>query len=415
MEFCKAYCNLHNNYWSPQLVGVFTFWNAPTLCFVCVFFAEHKYSKKHCPQVLGLKRIYIQTKQEKRLSFTVGGRAYLFPKTSVIIRCPVRYFPKSQVHWEKDGVDLQSSKHLIITKSGALRIYNLEVGDIGQYRCWADQDSDIFILKLIGHDNRLLEHPEGKKLVKQKINSSSRTFPNGEGGIVSSKCQDQEEVSLAKKVQKDGQSWLQKNELYLDEEQTKEPGDSMDLGNYLLASTSTSDAVISAASGAFNLEPAEFEELVRNISQLAENGDMTDDLASQLIGKLMEEIAASQAATDKETIQAESKYTDRTLNSSERSGRKSLKSRAVIVRHTSHGSTMSFQRDLRINVGRTAYITNATRSLTILCSAQGIPIPTVSWSKDGLLLQARYAYFMSQLCDCVELDLLIRIIFFGIY
>ncbi|XP_058256951.1 ADAMTS-like protein 3 isoform X1 [Hemibagrus wyckioides] len=351
---------------------------------------KHKYSKKRCPQVLGLKRIYIQTKQEKRLSFTIGGRAYLFPKTSVVIKCPVRNFPKAQIRWEKDGVDIQSSKHLTITKSGALRIYSLEVGDIGQYRCWANQDSDTFILKLIGHDNRLLEHPEGKKLVKQKINSSSRTFPNKEGGIVRSKCQDQEqeEFSLTKKVQKHGQSWLQKNELYLEEDQTKEPVDPMDLGNYLLASTSTSDAVISAASGAFTLEPAEFEELIRNISQLAESGDVTDDLASQLIGKLMEEIAASQATTDKQTIQTESKHLDRTPNSSEHSGGKSLKSKAVIVRHSTHGSTMSFQRDLSVNVGGTAYITNATRSLTLLCSAQGIPTPSVSWTKDGILLQS---------------------------
>lgn len=359
--------------------------------FVSVLFTEHKFSKKHCPQVLSIKRIYIQTKQEKRLSFTIGGRAYLFPKTSVVIKCPVRYFPKAQIRWEKDGVDLQNSKHLTITKSGALRIYSLEAGDIGQYRCWANQESDIFILKLIGHDNRLLEHPEGKKLVKQKISSSSRTLSNKEGGIVSSKCQDQdhEEFSLAKKIQKHGQSWLQKNELYLDEDQTKEPGNSMDLGNYLLASTTTSDSVISASSGTFTLEPAEFEELIRNISQLAESGDMTDDLASQLISKLMEEIAASQAATDKETIQTESKHLDRTLNSSERSGGKRLKSRAVIIRHSPHRSTMSFQRDLSINVGRTAYITNATRSLTLLCSAQGIPTPTVSWTKDGLSLQAR--------------------------
>lgn len=358
---------------------------------MCVLFAENKYFKKRCPQVLGIKRIYIQTKQEKRLSFTIGGRAYLFPKTSIVIKCPVRYFPKAQIRWEKDGVDLQNSKHLIITKSGALRIYSLEVGDIGQYRCWANQDSDIFILKLIGHDNRLLEHPEGKKLVKQKISSSSRTFSNKERGFVSSKCQDQdkEEFPLTKKVQKHGQSWLQKNELYLDEDQTKEAGDPMDLGNYLLASTSTSDSVISAASGAFTLEPAEFEELVRNISQLAESGDLTDDLASQLIGKLMEEIAASQTATDEETVQAESKHLNRTPNSSEHSGGKSLKSRAVIVRHTPHGSAMSFQRDLNINVGRPAYITNATRSLTLHCSAQGIPTPTVSWTKDGLPLQTR--------------------------
>lgn len=354
-------------------------------------FAESKYSKKRCPQVLSLKRIYIQTKQEKRLSFTIGGRAYLFPKTSVVIKCPVRFFPKAQIRWEKDGVDLQSSKHLTITKSGALRIYSLEVGDIGQYRCWANRESDIFILKLIGHDNRLVEHPEGKKLKKQKISSSSTTSLNKEEGTVISKChaQDQEEFSLAKKVQKHGQSWLQKNELYLDKDQSKKLVDSMDLGNYLLASTSTSDSVISAPSGAFTLEPTEFEELIRNISQLAESGDVTDDLASQLISKLMEEIAAAQAATNKEKIQADSKHLDRNPNSSERFGVKSLKSRAVIIRHSPHGPIMSFQRDLKIDVGRTAYITNATGSLTLFCSAQGIPTPTVSWTKDGLPLRAR--------------------------
>ncbi|XP_036441752.1 ADAMTS-like protein 1 [Colossoma macropomum] len=352
---------------------------------------KHKYSKKRCPQVLGLKRIYIQTRQEKRLSFTIGGRAYLLPKTSIVIKCPVRHFPKAQIRWEKDGQDLQNSKRLSITKSGALRIYSLEAGDIGQYRCWANQASDIFILKLIGHDNRLLEHPEGKSLGKEKNNGGSRTFPNKEGGYVSTKCQDQEELPLVKKFQKPGQSWVQKNEFYLDEGQPKE--DPVALGNYLLATSSASDSLLSAASGAFSLEPSQFEELMRNISQLAESGDVTDDLASHLIGKLMEEMAAAQATSDKGATTQESTpvgiHLDRTPNSSERSGTKSLKSRAVIIRHKQHGSTMSFQRDLQINIGRTAYITNATHSLTILCSTQGLPSPAVSWMKDGLPLGDR--------------------------
>uniref|UniRef100_A0AAR2L247 Ig-like domain-containing protein n=1 Tax=Pygocentrus nattereri TaxID=42514 RepID=A0AAR2L247_PYGNA len=313
---------------------------------------KHKYAKKRCPQVLGLKRIYIQTRQEKRLSFTIGGRAYLLPKTSIVIKCPVRHFSKAQIHWEKDGQDLQNSKRLSITKSGALRIYSLEAGDIGQYSCWANQASDIFILKLIGHDNRLLEHPEGKSLGKEKNNSGSKTFLNKEGGYVSTKCQDQDELPLVKKFQKPGQSWMQKNEFYLDEGQ--------------------------------------FEELMKNISQLAESGDVTDDLASQLIGKFMEEMTAMQATSDKGATTQENtpvgKHLDRTPNSSERSGTKNLKSQAVIIRHEQHGSTMSFQRDLRINIGRTAYITNATHSLTILCSTQGVPPPAVSWTKDGLPL-----------------------------
>uniref|UniRef100_A0AAR2L535 Ig-like domain-containing protein n=1 Tax=Pygocentrus nattereri TaxID=42514 RepID=A0AAR2L535_PYGNA len=349
---------------------------------------KHKYAKKRCPQVLGLKRIYIQTRQEKRLSFTIGGRAYLLPKTSIVIKCPVRHFSKAQIHWEKDGQDLQNSKRLSITKSGALRIYSLEAGDIGQYSCWANQASDIFILKLIGHDNRLLEHPEGKSLGKEKNNSGSKTFLNKEGGYVSTKCQDQDELPLVKKFQKPGQSWMQKNEFYLDEGQAKEGP--MALGNYFLASSSASDSLLSAASGAFNLEPSQFEELMKNISQLAESGDVTDDLASQLIGKFMEEMTAMQATSDKGATTQENtpvgKHLDRTPNSSERSGTKNLKSQAVIIRHEQHGSTMSFQRDLRINIGRTAYITNATHSLTILCSTQGVPPPAVSWTKDGLPL-----------------------------
>ncbi|XP_037401399.1 ADAMTS-like protein 3 isoform X2 [Pygocentrus nattereri] len=352
---------------------------------------KHKYAKKRCPQVLGLKRIYIQTRQEKRLSFTIGGRAYLLPKTSIVIKCPVRHFSKAQIHWEKDGQDLQNSKRLSITKSGALRIYSLEAGDIGQYSCWANQASDIFILKLIGHDNRLLEHPEGKSLGKEKNNSGSKTFLNKEGGYVSTKCQDQDELPLVKKFQKPGQSWMQKNEFYLDEGQAKEGP--MALGNYFLASSSASDSLLSAASGAFNLEPSQFEELMKNISQLAESGDVTDDLASQLIGKFMEEMTAMQATSDKGATTQENtpvgKHLDRTPNSSERSGTKNLKSQAVIIRHEQHGSTMSFQRDLRINIGRTAYITNATHSLTILCSTQGVPPPAVSWTKDGLPLGDR--------------------------
>ncbi|XP_022525237.2 ADAMTS-like protein 3 isoform X1 [Astyanax mexicanus] len=354
---------------------------------------KHKYSKKRCPQVLGLKRIYIQTRQEKRLSFTIGGRAYLLPKTSVVIKCPVRHFPKAQIRWEKDGQDLQNSKHLSITKSGALRLYSLETGDIGEYRCWANQASDIFILKLIGHDNRLLEHPEGKSLGKERNNSGSRTFLNKEGGYNSAKCQDQEEFQIVKRIPKPGRSWVQKNEFYLDEGQPQ--GNPTALGNSLLASSSSSESLVSAASGAFVMEPSQFEALLRNISQLAESGDVTDDLASHLISRLLEEMAAAQVTSDKETTSRErtskDKHLDKTPNSSERSGGdlRNLKSRTVIVRHKQHGSTMSFQRDLRISVGQTTYVTKATHSLTILCPTQGVPTPVVSWTKDGAPLRDR--------------------------
>uniref|UniRef100_A0A671Q453 ADAMTS-like protein 3 n=1 Tax=Sinocyclocheilus anshuiensis TaxID=1608454 RepID=A0A671Q453_9TELE len=326
----------------------------------------------------GLKRIYIQTRQEKRLSFTIGGRAYLLPKTSVVIKCPVRHFPKAQVRWEKDGSDLTSSKRLSITRSGALRIYNLEAEDIGLYRCCANQDSDIFILKLIGYNSRLLEHPEGKSLGSR----SFHPYLNKEGGYVGSKCH--EGFPPGKKAPKSPPSWMQKNEFYRDDDgQPKELWDTLALGNYALASAARSHA------GAFVLDPAQFEELVKNISQLAESGDVTDEMALHLIGKLMEDLAAAGQGAQTEESTTMGNHLDKTPNTSERSEGKMPKkgSRAVIVRQKHHGSAMSFQRDLRIHVGRTAYLTNATHSLTLMCPTQGLPPPNLSWSKDGAPLQ----------------------------
>ncbi|KTG45226.1 hypothetical protein cypCar_00017993, partial [Cyprinus carpio] len=318
--------------------------------------SKHKHSKKRCPLVIGLKRIYIQTRQEKRLSFTIGGRAYLLPKTSIVIKCPVRHFPKAQVRWEKDGNDLTSSKRLSITRSGTLRIYNLEAEDIGLYRCWANQDSDIFILKLIGYNNRLLEHPEGTSLGRRNFHP----YINKEGGYVGSKCH--EGFPPGKKALKSRPGWMEKNEFYRDDNgQPKELWDTLALGNYALASAARSHT------GAFVLDPAQFEELMKNISQLAVSGDVTDEMALHLIGKLMEDLAAAgQGAPNKESTTLDN-HLDKMPNTSELSEGKTPKkgSRAVIVRQEHQGSAMSFQRDLRIHMGRTAYLTNATHSLTL--------------------------------------------------
>ncbi|XP_069415069.1 ADAMTS-like protein 3 isoform X4 [Ovis canadensis] len=82
------------------------------------------------PQILGVQRVYIQTREEKRINLTIGSRAYLLPNTSVIIKCPVRRFQKSRIQWEKDGHCLQNSKRLGFTKSGSLKIHSLAALDI---------------------------------------------------------------------------------------------------------------------------------------------------------------------------------------------------------------------------------------------------------------------------------------------
>ncbi|XP_057245320.1 ADAMTS-like protein 3, partial [Malurus melanocephalus] len=102
------------------------------------------------PQIVGVQRVYIQTRPEKRINLTVGSRAYLLPQTSVVIKCPVRRFQKSLIRWEKDGRRLQPSKRLGITKSGSLKIHCLQPADIGLYRCVAGAARETFVLKLIG-------------------------------------------------------------------------------------------------------------------------------------------------------------------------------------------------------------------------------------------------------------------------
>lgn len=109
---------------------------------------------KQCPLLMGTHQIYIQTRKEKRLHLTVGGHAYLLPNTSLVIKCPVRRFPKAYIHWLKDGQPLPSSKRLGVTKSGSLKIHFVCAEDIGVYKCVAGPASDIFTLQLIGSDSR---------------------------------------------------------------------------------------------------------------------------------------------------------------------------------------------------------------------------------------------------------------------
>lgn len=99
-------------------------------------------------------KIYIQTRKVKRLHLTIGGHAYLLPNTSLVIKCPVKVFPKAYIMWRKDGRPLPSSKRLDVTKFRSLKIHSLGPEDIGVYECIAGPASDIFTLQLIGSHSR---------------------------------------------------------------------------------------------------------------------------------------------------------------------------------------------------------------------------------------------------------------------
>ncbi|XP_035272367.1 ADAMTS-like protein 3 isoform X1 [Anguilla anguilla] len=350
-----------------------------------------KQSTRRGPQILGLHRIYIQTRQEKRIHFTIGGRAYLLPKTSVVIKCPVRRFQKMNISWEKDGQALSNCKRLGITKSGSLKIHGLEATDIGVYRCVAGPAAETFILKLIGNDNRLIEPPEGQGL-KVGHGSGLAKLDLNEASRLEEKWN---------RMSKMWQNWSQKNEFSLDDSQAQDRAFLQVLGNYLMSSVQPSHSLplpekhLEAAilQGAYSLDPGQFEELVRNISQLAENGGVDDDLASRLIHKLLAEMFGPEAASEKwkdteEEKSLKGKLLDKIPNSSERVIEKDPGGggKPAIIRHKLN-PLMTFQKSINISIGRSAFLTSATKSVFLLCAAQGMPRPLLSWAKDGKPLQ----------------------------
>ncbi|XP_056268486.1 ADAMTS-like protein 3 isoform X2 [Pseudoliparis swirei] len=287
---------------------------------------------KQCPQFLGMYKIYIQTRKEKRLHLTVGGHAYLLPNTTLVIKCPVRRFPKANIRWLKDGRPLPSSKHLGVIKFDSLKIQFLTSEDIGVYKCVAGPASDILTLQLIGGDSKLT-------------------------GRLSTASPPRWDYMLP------GCHWHHSGmELIW-------PGISVSLlppGNH--------EAV---------LQPQVKERLI-NITLKADRGEIQQEQASYLISSLLTHMSASQLWTITPGGGGQAK--DKMPNWSERSSLETYANRPVINRQQ-QTQPLAFQKNINISIGHSTHLTNTTQSLTIRCPVEGFPPPKISWTKDGALLR----------------------------
>ncbi|XP_036133997.1 ADAMTS-like protein 3 [Molossus molossus] len=340
------------------------------------------------PQILGVQRVYIQTREEKRINLTVGSRAYLLPNTSVIIKCPVRRFQKSLIRWEKDGRCLQNSKRLGVTKSGSLKIHSLAAPDSGVYRCVAGPAQDTVVLKLIGTNNRLIAPPAlGER-------------PRGLPGLDHSKAD-----SLGATWHKMRQMWNNKNELYRDDGQmNNQPffrallghchNSAGNPGSWGLKNKQFEAAV---KQGAYSMDTAQFDELIRNMSQLMETGEVSDDLASQVIYQLVAELAKAQPGhlpwrATQEEVPPEAQLrgdTGHVPQSSrvKNSGKLTFKPKGPVLVRQSQPSSISFNKTVTARIGNTVYITKGTAAIDILCELATPSEVTYAWTKDGAPLQ----------------------------
>lgn len=364
-----------------------------TLCFLSEIKPKlpEKYSA-HGPQIVSVHRVYIQTRKEKRINFTIGSRAYLLPETSVVIKCPVRRFQKSLIRWEKDGQHLQNSKRLGITKSGSLKIHSLEATDIGMYRCIAGSVHETFVLKLIGTDNRLIEPPSLRKPA-----SESSSADHNESNSFGAKWH---------KMSKMWQLWSKKNELYLGDRQVSDQPFLRNLET--LGSNSAEDfssrefknkrLEAAVLQGAYSMDTVQFEELIRNMSQLIETGEANDDLASQVIYQLVAELSRPpQASTEKwkgtQNEKVASKVTGKSPNESERFSTKTVDKltsdqKVPVIMRQKEIPRVSFNKTVTVRIGNTVFLTKNTHAVNLLCETAGISEVKYTWTKDGEILKA---------------------------
>ncbi|XP_045019747.1 ADAMTS-like protein 3 isoform X5 [Bubalus bubalis] len=340
------------------------------------------------PQILGVQRVYIQTREEKRINLTIGSRAYLLPNTSVIIKCPVRRFQKSRIQWEKDGRCLQNSKRLGFTKSGSLKIHSLAALDIGEYRCIAGPAQETVVLKLIGTDNRLIAPPA--------LGGHTREYPGMDNN---------EANNLGATWHKMRLMWNNKNELYLHNGQINNQSLLRALLGHCSPSAENANSwefenkqfEAAVKQGAYSMETAQFDELIRNMSQLMETGEISDDLASQVIYQLVAELTKAQPAhahwrgipgeaPPMAQLSGETGSVPQSSNS-KNSGKLTFKPKGPVLLRQSQPTLISFNKTVNSRIGNTIYITRRTEVINILCELVSPSEATYTWTKDGALLQ----------------------------
>ncbi|ELK29322.1 ADAMTS-like protein 1 [Myotis davidii] len=132
-------------------------------CMLAICARPGRPSTKHSPHIEAARKVYIQTRRQRKLHFVVGGFAYLLPKTTVVLRCPTRRFRKPLITWEKDGQHLISSAHVTVAPFGYLKIHRLKAADAGIYTCSAGPAREQFGIKLIGGNQKLVARPGGPR------------------------------------------------------------------------------------------------------------------------------------------------------------------------------------------------------------------------------------------------------------
>ncbi|XP_032809102.1 ADAMTS-like protein 1 [Petromyzon marinus] len=384
------------------------------------------------PQILGVRRIYIPSPWENLLAFPVGGTAYLFPKSMVVLKCPVARFQHSRVRWEKDGRSLAESDRHSVTRWGCLKIRCLQPDDIGVYTCVAGQARESFTIKLIGENSRVLEAPGHKERNgdgKAKLNEA--TGP--EGGALGKQPQKGGDKRDVEKSRQHIVSLLLESKLLTRERmESRDSRESLERDSNLSSSEEEELHLGREPSvpWAYVTDQEKLQQIMRNLTQHFELPELSDVHAAQIIAQLAAEPRAKQKQwADADENESSMRSEDKSLDSEPQEGLKenaharkakpsghvarppsswpSLRpapagsrqqpgrrppgahegkrgGSARIIRRQARSALTELSKDVTVHVGGLAVVGLGTRSLALLCPVEGPFVKThVAWSRDG--------------------------------
>ncbi|XP_067838444.1 ADAMTS-like protein 1 [Heptranchias perlo] len=373
---------------------------------------EYKPIQRQGPHILGLRKVYIQLRKERKLQFTTGGHAFLLPKTSVVIRCPVRRFRKSMITWEKDGKHLSSSTHVAVTHFGYIKINRLKPVNIGTYTCVAGPVRDNFVIKLIGSNNKLIESPSsnkqegtiGKGILNEAASPKDKYLP---GLKVNGSKSDKDRFFINYHSQYDGiilklleiKGWSRES---LDSRESQESTEK----DFTSAEDHSLESIVPLT---YVIDQERLDEINRAISQ--QIGDLKDVYATHLIAQLVAEISKGQPdvnesklkhgerstatssvepsfhkiTTDGQGIPKLSSVDQSSSKESIRTSEESFK--APVILQKTNGKVLPLSAEIIAYVGHTILLASWTHKLVLRCEAEGNPKPVISWTKNGQMLK----------------------------
>ncbi|XFF80339.1 hypothetical protein AB1E18_006558 [Capra hircus] len=363
-------------------------------------------STKHSPHIAAARKVYIQTRRQRKLHFVVGGFAYLLPKTAVVLRCPTRRFRKPLITWEKDGQHLISSAHVTVAPFGYLKIHRLKPSDAGIYTCSAGPAREQFVIKLIGGNRKLVARPLSLRI-------------------------DEEALAVRKASPKEAlQTHKHQNGIFSNGSKAEKRGLPADTGGRyddlvsrlleqggwpgeLLASWELQDSTERNASSEEDqnaeqallrlpitmvTEQQRLDDILRNLSQQPQ--ELRDVYSKHLVAQLAQEIFRSHlehqdallkpserrgppvAIPPHKHVSGFSSFS-RILSTGEGGGGSRRPHRKpVIVRKISAAQQLSAS-EVVTHLGQTVALASGTLSVLLHCEAIGNPRPTISWAKNG--------------------------------